>query len=135
MTSQEYLRRPEALRLEICRKQARIRTLRRLSSRVNAVYSDVKVLSSPDHTRVQAFLAEAADEEKEIERLTEERKRAVEDAALLISRLADERMVRILEMRYLDNRSWEDITYSLGGGVSTVYRLHRQALELLSPPE
>ena len=135
MTTREYLQRPETLRLEIRRKRARISTLRRLSNRLSSVFSDVKVKSSPDHTRMQIFLAEAADEEQEIARLTEERKQAMTDASLLISRLPDERMARILEMRYLDRLSWEEITDRLNGGSSTVYRLHQQALDLLSPPD
>ena len=135
MTTREYLQRPETLRLEIRRKRARISTLRRLSNRLSSVFSDVKVKSSPDHTRMQTFLAEAADEEQEIARLTEERKQAMADASLLISRLPDERMARILEMRYLDRLSWEEITDRLNGGSSTVYRLHQQALDLLSPPD
>ena len=135
MTSREYLERPEALRREIRRKQARINTLRRLSNRLNAALSDVKVQSSPDPARMQAFLAEAADEEQEIARLTEERKQALVDAALLISRLPDDRMIQILEMRYLGNLAWEEILNRLDDGASTVYRLHQQALGLLSPPE
>ena len=135
MTVREYLEQPETLRLEIRRKQARIETLRRLSTRFSAQLSDVRVQSSPDPARMQAFLAEAADEEQEIARLTEERKQALVDAALLISRLPDDRMIRILEMRYLGNLAWEEILNRLDGGASTVYRLHQQALELLSPPE
>ena len=56
-------------------------------------------------------------------------------SALLISRLPDDRMIRILEMRYLGNLAWEEILNRLDDGASTVYRLHQQALELLSPPE
>ena len=135
MTAREYLDRPEKLRLEICRRRARIETLRRLASRFTAGFSDVRVRTSPDPSRMQSFLAEAADEEREIVLLGEKRKRALADAALLIARLPDEKMARIMEMRYLDRLSWEEITDRLNGGSSTVYRLHQQALDLLSPPD
>ena len=90
--------------------------------------------TTPDPTRVQGFLAEAADEEREISRLEEERRRAFADSALLISRLPDEKMARILELRYLDRLGWEEITEEMGCCASRVYRLHQLALEILTPP-
>lgn len=134
MTAREYLDRPETIRLEILRKQNRIETLRRLAGRVTAQLSGVRVKSSPDPARMQAFLAEAADEEREILRLEEARKQALVDSALLISRLPDEKMARILELRYLDRLGWEDITEEMGCCASRVYRLHQLALEILTPP-
>ena len=134
MTSREYLERPETLRLEIRRKQLRVETLRRLSTRFSARLGDARVLVSPDPSRMQAFLAEAVDEEREIRRLEEARNQAVADTALLISGLPDEQMVRIMELRYLDRYTWEEITDRRGCCASRIYRLHRQALELLTPP-
>ena len=134
MTAREYLDRPETFRLEIRRKQHRIETLRRLAGRVTAHLSDVRVQSTPDPSRTQGFLAEAADEEQEILRLEERRKQALVDSALLISRLPDEKMARILELRYLDRLGWEEITEEMGCCASRVYRLHQLALEILTPP-
>ena len=134
MTAHEYLERPEAIRMEICRKRTRIETLRRLAVRFSPGFSDNRVQSSPDPARMQSFLAEAADEEQEILLLEEARKQALADAALLISRLPDARMARILEMRYLDRLCWEDIAEEADCSTGHVYRLHRLALDLLTPP-
>ena len=134
MTAREYLERPEAMRIEICRKRARIETLRRLATRFSAPLSGVRVQASPDPSRLETFLAEAADEEQEILRLEERRKQALVDSALLISRLPDEKMARILELRYLDRLGWEEITEEMGCCASRVYRLHQLALEILTPP-
>lgn len=134
MTVREYLERPETLRLEICRKRTRIETLRRLATRFSAGFTDVRVRTSPDPARMQAFLAEAADEEREIALLVEKQKRAVVDTALLISRLPDEMMARILELRYLDKCSWEEIMERMDCSRNRVFRLHRLALDILSPP-
>lgn len=134
MTAREYLDRPEAMRLEIRRRRARIETLRRLATRFSAPLSSVRVRSSPDPSRMETFLAEAADEEREIRRIGEERNRALADAALLISRLPDEKMVRILELRYLDRLPWEEITDRMDCSPSHVYRLHQLALDILTPP-
>ena len=133
MTAREYLDRPEKLRLEICRRRARIETLRRLASRFTAGFSDVRVRTSPDPSRMQSFLAEAADEEREIVLLGDKRKQALAESALLISRLPDEKMARILELRYLDRLPWEEITERMDCCASRVYRLHQLALDILTP--
>ena len=134
MTAREYLERPEAMRIEICRKRARIETLRRLATRFSVPLSGVRVQASPDPSRLETFLAEAADEEQEIRLLEEKRLQALADTALLISRLPDEKLARIMEMRYLDRLPWEEITDRMDCCASHVYRLHQLALDLLTPP-
>ena len=133
MTAREYLERPETIRREIERKRMRIETLRRLAVRFSAEPAEVRVRTSPDPTRMQAFLAEAADEEQEIRALEEQRRRAFADAALLISCLPEEKMARILELRYLDLLPWEEIVDLMGISASHVYRLHQLALDILTP--
>ena len=134
MTAKEYLERPEAIAREIRRKQARTETLKRLATRLGPALSDIRVQTTPDPTRVQGFLAEAADEEREIARLEEKLQEALCDSARLIARLPDEKMARILEMRYLDRLPWEEITDRMDCCASHVYRLHQLALDLLTPP-
>ena len=134
MTAREYLERPETMRLEICRKRTRIETLRRLATRFSAPPDAVRVKASPDPSRMETFLAEAADEEQAIRLLEEKRKRALADAALLIARLPDEKMARIMEMRYLDKLPWEEITDRIGCSPSHISRLHQLALDILTPP-
>ena len=72
MTVIEYLRRPEAIRQEIARKTVRVRVLRRHAQRITSAMRDVRVKSTPDPARMQAFLSEAADEEKAIAGLQQE---------------------------------------------------------------
>ncbi len=134
MTAREYLERPEAIGREILRKRVRADTLRRMATRFSAGISDVRVQVSPDPSRMQEFLAEAADEESEIAQLEQKREQAAADAALLISRLPEEKMARIMELRYLDRWPWEDIIDELDCCASHVYRLHQLALDILTPP-
>ena len=134
MTVREFLSRPEALQREIGRRQARIDTLRRLSGRFSAPLQEVRVRSSPDPTRMQELLAEVADGEREILRLEEERQQALADTALLISRLSEERLIRLLTLRYLDGLGWEETAGCMGYSLPWIFRLHQQALRLLPPP-
>ena len=136
MTAREFLSRPEDLRREICRRRFRAETLRRLAAGSAPSLREVRVLSTPDPTRFQALLAEAADEEQEILRLEEERLQALTDAALAVTRLPDSRLSRLLELRYLEGLSWHETALRMNYGESTVFRLHQQALALLPlPPE
>ena len=133
MTAKEYLERPEAIAREIRRKQARAETLKRLATRLGPALSDIWVQTTPDPTRVQGFLAEAADEEREIARLEEKLQEALCDSARLIARLPSEEMARILERRYLDRWSWEEIIEEMDISRTQVFERHRTALDILTP--
>lgn len=133
MTAKEYLERPEAIAREIRRKQARTETLKRLATRLGPALSDIRVQTTPDPTRVQGFLAEAADEEREIARLEEKLQEALCDSARLIARLPSEEMARILERRYLDRWSWEEIIEEMDISRTQVFERHRTALDILTP--
>ena len=131
MTAREYLSRPFLLQQEIDRKAQRITFLRRQSTRLSAAPKQDRVQSTPDPARMQAFLAEAADEEREILRLEEERKQALVDSALVISLLPGQTQVAVMELRYLERRDWDEIARQLSLCESSVYRQHRSALIFL----
>ena len=134
MTVREYIGRPDAIRQEIARKQARIAALRRLASRVSSPPQEVRVRTSPDPARTQGLLAEVVDGERELLLLEETLEQAVADTALFIAGLPDDRLIRLLELRYLDRLPWEEIVGRMDCSASRVYRLHQEALDLLVPP-
>ena len=131
----EVIRRPKDLRKEMERKQTRIDTLRRFAQQLTAPLQEVKVKSSPDPARFQALLAEAADEEQELKKLEEERVQAVTEAVLAFSALPDERMIRIMELRYLGERSWEEIAEEMWISESRMFKLHKAAVAALGSNE
>ena len=133
MTAKEYLQRPKQIVQEIRRKQGRIETLKRLATRLGPTLSDIRVQTTPDPARIQGFLAEAADEEREIARLEGKLQEALCDSARLIARLPNEEMARILERRYLDEWTWEEIIEEMDISRTQVYERHRIALDILTP--
>ena len=135
MNVPEVIRRPKDLRKEMERKQTRIDTLRRFAQQLTAPLREVKVKSSPDPARFQALLAEAADEEQELKKLEEERMPAVTEAVLAFSALPDERMIRIMELRYLEERSWEEIAEEMWISESRMFKLHKAAVAALGSNE
>ena len=134
MTALDYLGRPEALRREIAREKDRIDSLRELCTRVSARLRKVTVRSSPDPARMQDLIARIADGEQELRRLEEDLRQALADTALYISSLPDERMIRVLELRYLEGLSWEQTSQVMGYCRAGVFRYQQEALLLLPPP-
>lgn len=124
--------RPEELGQEIARKRTRAEALRRFATRLTAAPREVTVTSTPDPSRSQDLLAEAMDEEAQIPLLEEERGRALAEAGLLISRLPDPRLIRLLELRYLEGTGWDSIARTLGYAAGSVFRFHRHALARLA---
>ena len=133
MTAKEYLRRPKQIVQGIRRKQGRIETLKRLATRLGPEMSGIRVQTTPDPARIQGFLAEAADEEREIARLEGKLQESMCDSARLIARLPNEEMARILERRYLDEWTWEEIIEEMDISRTQVYERHRIALDILTP--
>ena len=129
MNAPDYLLKPKEIRREIERRQTRIEALRRFAAHLTSPIREITVKSSPDPTRMQSLLAEAADEEKQLSLLKAELDRVLAEAALEISRLPDARLIRLMELRYLEGRCWEEIAAALGYSASQTFKLHRQALQ------
>ena len=133
MTVRECLERPGKIRQAISIRLMRIEMMQKYSVRLSSGLNQVRVKSSPDPTRMQALLAEAADEEKEVTRLEAELSQASFEAAILISKLPDVTMIRLLELRYLECLSWPETVLTLDCSPSVAYKLHRKALDFLQP--
>jgi len=131
MTVRECLEKPGKIRQEISLRRMRIETLRKYAVPSSCGLDRVRVKTTPDPTRMQTLLADAADEEKEITHLETELSQAVSEAAILISRLPDIGMIRLLELRYLECLSWPETVLTLDCSPSGAYKLHRRALDLL----
>ena len=85
MIAPDVLLKPLPIRREIERKQMRIETLRRFAEHLTSPLREVRVKSTPDPTRMQALLAEAADEEKQLPLLEAELEQALAAAAIMVS--------------------------------------------------
>ena len=134
MTPREYLECPENLRREIRRKQERIDSLRMLASRLTAVLEENRVRSSPDPTRMQALLAEADAQEREMHLLEDALVEAMVDTTLYISGLPDHLLFQVLECRYVSGWGWNETACRLGYNRGWIHKLHLRALSLLPPP-
>lgn len=53
----------------------------------------------------------------------------------MIATLQDEKQIAVIKARYVDDLSWDEIPDKLGYSRNTVFKLHREALEVLDEQE
>ena len=80
---------------------------------------------------MQTLVAEALDEEQTAARLRDSRTEMLVQLSLAISSLPDPQMIRLMELRYLEEQTWYSVIRAMHHSDSRVYTLHRLALDLL----
>lgn len=132
MSPRDYLSLLDDLRREIARREDRAASLRRMASFLAPkLCSDVRVQSSPAPDRMQTLVGEAVDEELAAARLRDCRAEMLLRLSLAISSLPDPQMIRLMELRYLEEQTWYSVIRAMHHSDSRVYTLHRLALDLL----
>lgn len=129
MTAKEYLRQIGVLDAKISRRMKQIEELKLLATGTRSVLVSERVQSSPSGDKMSDAVAKWIDLEKEvtvmIDQLVDMKNRIIGE----IHQLDDERYIRILEMRYIDQELWEQIALSMHMDVRHIYRLHGYALQ------
>ena len=106
--------------------------LKELALKVTTTYQDIHVQGGPqENSRMEASLTDmmALGEEinADIDRLIEV-KQEIRKAMKAVDNLSYQ---LVLEMRYLDGRSWDEVAEVMSYDIRTVYRLHGRAIRQL----
>lgn len=130
MKAKEYLSQALWLDQRINSKLEQLETLRALATKVTAKLAEEKV-SGGNNTKsnIENTIAKIVDLEKEI---NEDIDRLVDIKAEImdtISRVDDPIGQIILEMRYVNGKSWDEISSSLNYKDSSIFRIHSRALK------
>ena len=129
MTAKEYLRQIGVLDAKINRRLKQVEELKLLATGTRSVLVSDRVQSSPSGDKMSDAVAKWVDLEREvtvmIDQLVGMKNRIIGE----IHQLDDERYIRILEMRYIDQELWEQIALSMHMDVRHIYRLHGYALQ------
>lgn len=129
----EYLNQVQTLNMRIDAGFERIQQLRALAQRRTAAYGRERVRASASADARMDVVAKIVDAEREldewIDRLVE-RKREI---AALIERVPDERMRALLELRYLNCCTWEEVAERMDYTIRNIYNLHSAALRAIAP--
>ena len=129
MTAKEYLRQIAVLDAKINRRQKEVEELKTLATHITTTAEGDRVQSSGSKDRVADIVAKWVDLEAEIEELVdhlvEKKHRIIGE----IHQLDDVRYIRVLEMRYVDCVTFEQIAVSMHLDIRWIYRLHGFALQ------
>ena len=129
MTTKEYLRQIGVLDAKINRRLKQVEELKLLATGTRSVLVSDRVQSSPSGDKMSDAVAKWVDLEREvtvmIDQLVDMKNRIIGE----IHQLDDERYIRILEMRYIDQDTWEQIAVNMHMDVRHIYRLHGYALQ------
>lgn len=129
MTAKEYLQQIAVLDAKINRRQKEVEELKTLATHITTTAEGDRVQSSGSMDRMASIVARWVDLEEEIgqmiDHLVEVKHRIIGE----IHQLEDARYIRILEMRYVDRETFEQIAVTMHMDIRHIFRLHGYALQ------
>lgn len=128
----EYLSRARTLNLRIDAGFERIQQLRALAQRRTAVYGREKVNASAAADGRMDVVARIVDAERALDEEIDRMLALKEEIAAVIGRVPDERMRGLLELRYLNGLSWEEVAERMNYTTRNIYNLHNAALRAVT---
>lgn len=131
----EYLRQALVLDMRIDAGFERIQQLRALAERRTAVYGRERVRASVAEDARMDVVARIIDAERELDEQIDRMVALKEEIAAVIAGVADARMRMLLELRYLNGCTWEEVAERMHYTVRNVYNLHAAALRMVVLPE
>ena len=129
----EYLRRALVLDMQIDAYFERIQKLRARAERRTAAYGRDKVSASASVDSRMDVVARIVDAERDLDERIDRMIAARAEIQDTIEHVANEKMRALLQMRYLNGRTWEDIADQMNYSTRNVYNLHSAALKAVAP--
>ena len=128
-----YLRRAQELDMAIDAGFERIQRLRALAERRTAVYGRERVNASAEADARMDVVARIVDAERALDEQIDRMLEMKKEIADVIGGVADARMRMLLELRYLNGCTWEEVAERMNYTVRNIYNLHAAALRAVAP--
>ena len=135
MTAQEYFNQAYRLDQRINSKIEQLRTLNELALKATATYTGMPHSPNKGSQTMANTVGRIIDLQNEINRDIDELVDLKAEIREVIDTVPDTDLRLILEERYLNWKSWEQIAVSLGYNLRYVHKLHRLALEATKIPD
>ena len=129
----EYLHRAVALDVEIDAGFERIQQLRALAERRTTVYGREKVNGGGAADHRMDVVARIVDAERELDEKIDRMIALKAEIQGVIARVNEDRMRLLLELRYLNGHTWEDVAERMNYTTRNIYNLHSAALKAVAP--
>lgn len=135
MTAKEYLMQVFHINRRIDSKLEQLTRLREAATKATVAMSGMPRGGGTTRQPMADCIVKLVDLEIEITREIDMLVDVKAAARIAINAMADPEQQLVLELRYLCQKSWEEVSDSLGFGLSNVYRIHDLALNNFKTPE
>ena len=135
MTAKEYMEQARYLDMQINSNIEQVRTLNELATKVTTVYSDMPHSPNRNTGRMEETIAKIIDLESEIDRDIDALVDLKREIQTVINNIEDEKYRVLLELRYINQKSWEEIANQLGYDLRYTHKIHGRALQKITVPE
>lgn len=129
MIAKEFLSQAFMLDQRINSKLEQVTALRNLAAKATASYTTEKVNGPKTRSPMENAIVKIIDLENQIDAEIDELVDYKVEIFKLISSIKNQSYRMLLEIRYLDNRTWEEVSEIMGYDLRWIYRLHGRALK------
>lgn len=135
MTAKQFLRQARYLDERINTKITQVSSLHDLATKATATLSDMPGSPTRNTHRMEDIIIKILMLENEINSDIDHLVDLKENILAVIKAVDDEECRLLLEKRYLNFESWEDIAAEMCTSAQNIYRLHNKALKKAAVPE
>ncbi len=135
MTAKQFLRQARYLDERINTKISQVSSLHDLATKATATLSDMPGSPTRNTQRMEDIIIKILMLENEINSDIDHLVDLKESILSVIKAVDDEECRLLLEKRYLNFESWEDIAAEMCTSTKNIFRLHAQALKKTAVPE
>ena len=130
MTAKEYLRQIAVLDAKIKRRQTEIEELKTAATHITTTLDENKVWTAGGSIdKIADIVTRWVVMEQNVAEMLDQLMTLRHKIIGEIHQLTDDRYIRILEMRYVDRETFEQIAVNMQYDIRWIYRLHRYALQ------
>ena len=112
-------------------KYEQVEGLRSLLAKVTSTIKPDSVQSTKSHDKLTDTISDIIERERAMNEEIDELLKVKKQAKALIDAVEDDTLHHLLELRYLNFKSWEECAVEMHFTYRHIHRLHSQALRLL----
>lgn len=128
MTAKEYLRQVNIMRAVLRSMELHIQELYHMADGLKAIRYDLDKVQTSADDRMSGIISEMLKDEEKYARLAKRYNTAVIERAKLIGRMDNPQQAEVLMLRYIDGKSWTEISDIMHYSTRHITRLHGRAL-------
>lgn len=133
--ARNYLEQAYRIDQRINSKIEQVASLHSLATKANSTLTDMPGSPNRNIHRMEDIIVKIVDLENEINHDIDTLVELKTEIMQVIKQVSDLELQTLLEQRYLNFRTWEQIAVDMGYNVRHLYRMHDKALKAVKVPE